>query len=177
MISWEIAKRAGPWIALVLSMALTGYMIWDAGFDSGSQSVQAKWDADKEAQRKAVDALQGKYANLEAQNRVQNQRNSDELAEKETAHAAALARLNAEYAGRMQLSEQRAGRYQRQAQGGAVEQANLARHAAELDRAVEEGRRLVAELATTIRQRDDQLRAVSQQLINDRNLFTVDETK
>ena len=177
MISWEITKRVGPWIALVLSMALTGYMIWDAGFDSGSQSVQAKWDADKEAQRKAMDALQDKYANLEAQNRVQNQRNSDELAEKETAHAAALARLNAEYAGRMQLSEQRAGRYQRQAQGGAVEQANLARHAAELDRAVEEGRRLVAELATTIRQRDDQLRAVSQQLINDRNLFTVDETK
>ena len=177
MISWEIAKRVGPWITLVLSMALTGYMIWDAGFDSGSQSVQAKWDADKEAQRKAIDALQDKYANLEAQNRVQNQRNSDELAEKETAHAAALARLNAEYAGRMQLSEQRAGRYQRQAQGGAVEQANLARHAAELDRAVEEGRRLVAELAATIKQRDDQLRAVSQQLINDRNLFTVDETK
>ena len=177
MISWEIAKRVGPWIALVVSMALTGYMIWDAGFDSGSQSVQAKWDADKEAQRKAMDALQDKYANLEAQNRVQNQRNSDELAEKETAHAAALARLNAEYAGRMQLSEQRAGRYQRQAQGGAVEQANLARHAAELDRAVEGGRRLVAELAATLRQRDDQLRAVSQQLINDRNLFTVDETK
>ena len=124
-----------------------------------------------------MDALQDKYANLEAQNRVQNQRNSDELAEKETAHAATLARLSAEYAGRMQLSEQRASRYQRQAQGGAVEQANLARHAAELDRAVEEGRRLVAELATTLRQRDDQLRAVSQQLINDRNLFTVDDPK
>lgn len=177
MISWEIIKRVGPWIALVISMALTSYMIWDAGFDSGSQSVQAKWDADKEAHRKAMDALQDKYANLEAQNRVQNQRNSDELAEKETAHAATLARLSAEYAGRMQLSEQRASRYQRQAQGGAVEQANLARHAAELDRAVEEGRRLVAELATTLRQRDDQLRAVSQQLINDRNLFTVDDSK
>ena len=177
MISWEIIKRVGPWIALVISMALTSYMIWDAGFDSGSQSVQAEWDADKESHRKAMDALQDKYANLEAQNRVQNQRNSDELAEKETAHAATLARLNAEYAGRMQLSEQRASRYQRQAQGGAVEQANLARHAAELDRAVEEGRRLVAELATTLRQRDDQLRAVSQQLINDRNLFTVDDSK
>lgn len=177
MISWEIVKRVGPWIALAVSMALTGYMLWDAGFDSGSQSVQAKWDADKEAHRKAMDALQDKYANLEAQNRAQNQRNSDELAEKETAHAATLARLSAEYAGRMQLSEQRASRYQRQAQGGAVEQANLARHAAELDRAVEEGRRLVAELATTLRQRDDQLRAISQQLINDRNLFTVDDSK
>ena len=177
MISWEITKRVGPWLALIVSMALTGYMLWGAGFDSGSQSVQAKWDAEKETHRRAMDVLQDKYANLEAQNRIQNQRNSDELAEKEKSHALTLARLNVEYAGRMQLSEQRANRYQRQAQSGAIEQANLARHAAELDRAVEEGRRLVAELAATLRQRDDQLRAVSQQLINDRKLLNLDEPK
>lgn len=177
MVTWEIVRRVGPWIALVLSMALTSYMIWDAGFDSGSQSVQFKWNADTQARSKAMDALQDKYANLEAQLRIENQRNSDELAEKETAHAVTLARLNAEYAGRMQLAEQRANRYQRKAKGGTVEQADLASHAAKLDRAVEEGRQLVAQLATTLRQRDDQLRAVSQQLINDRNLLTLDDTK
>ena len=177
MISWEIAKRVGPWLALIVSMALAGYMLWDAGFDSGSQSVQTKWDTEKETHRKAMDALQDKYANLEAQLRIENQRNSDELSEKETAHAVTLARLNVEYAGRMQLAEQRANHYQRKAKGGTVEQADLASHAAKLDRAVEEGRQLVAQLATTLRQRDDQLRAVSQQLINDRNLLTLDDTK
>ena len=177
MFQWGLVKRVAPWVLLAVSILGTFWYVYDAGADSGSRQVQAKWDDEKATYKKAIDTLRDQYATLEAKARIDNQRNSDELAEKETAHAAALARLNAEYAGRMQLSEQRAGRYQRQAQGGAVEQANLARHAAELDRAVEEGRRLVAELAATIRQRDDQLRAVSQQLINDRNLFTVDETK
>lgn len=177
MITWELVKRLLPWIVII---ALAGSIIWwvnNSAYNRGALSIQSQWDKEKEAHHKAIDALQDKYANLEAQARIQNQRNSDELAEKEKSHALTLARLNVEYAGRMQLSEQRANRYQRQAQGGAVEQANLARHAAELDRAVEEGRRLVAELAATLRQRDDQLRAVSQQLINDRKLLNLDEPK
>lgn len=58
-----------------------------------------------------------------------------------------------------------------------VSQANLASHAARLDRSLEEGRRMVAELSATLRQRDDQLRAVSKQLENDRSLFMTGDKK
>ena len=77
----------------------------------------------------------------------------------------------------MQLVEQRASRYQRLAKGGAVEQANLASHAARLSRSLKEGRRMVAELSATLRQRDYQLRAVSKQLENDRSLFMTGDKK
>ena len=177
MVTWEIVKKLAPWI---LATLVIGSLIWwvsHTAYVVGQRDTQEQWDAERATYKKAMDTLKDQYATLESKVRIDNQRNSDELAEKELSHAVILARLNSEYAGRMQLAEQRASRYQRQAQGGAVEQANLASHAAKLDRAVEEGRRLVAQLATTLRQRDDQLRAVSQQLINDRNLLTLDDTK
>ena len=177
MVTWEIVKKLTPWILAIL---VIGSLIWwvsHTSYVAGQRDIQEQWDADRATYKKAMDTLKDQYATLESKVRIDNQGNSDELAEKEKSHALTLARLNDEYAGRMQLSEQRASRYQRQAQGGAIEQANLARHAAELDRAVEEGRRLVAELAATLRQRDDQLRAVSQQLINDRSLLNLDESK
>ena len=177
MVTWEIVKKLAPWI---LATLVIGSLIWwvsHTSYVAGQRDIQEQWDAERATYKKAMDTLKDQYATLESKVRIDNQRNSDELAEKELSHAVILARLNSEYAGRMQLAEQRASRYQRQAQGGAVEQANLARHAAELDRVVEEGRRLVAELAAALRQRDDQLRAVSQQLINDRNLLTLDDTK
>ena len=177
MVTWEIVKKLAPWI---LATLVIGSLIWwvsHTSYVAGQRDTQEQWDAERATYKKAMDTLKDQYATLESKVRIDNQRNSDELAEKELSHAVILARLNSEYAGRMQLAEQRASRYQRQAQGGAVEQANLARHAAELDRAVEEGRRLVAELAAALRQRDDQLRAISQQLINDRNLLNLDESK
>ena len=177
MVTWEIVKKLAPWI---LATLVIGSLIWwvsHTSYVAGQRDTQEQWDAERATYKKAMDTLKDQYATLESKVRIDNQRNSDELAEKELSHAVILARLNSEYAGRMQLAEQRASRYQRQAQGGAVEQASLARHAAELDRTVESGRRLVAELSETLRQRDDQLRAVSQQLINDRKLLLLDDTK
>ena len=177
MVTWEIVKKLAPWI---LATLVIGSLIWwvsHTSYVAGQRDIQEQWDAERATYKKAMDTLKDQYATLESKVRIDNQRNSDELAEKELSHAVILARLNSEYAGRMQLAEQRASRYQRQAQGGAVEQASLARHAAELDRTVESGRRLVAELSETLRQRDDQLRAVSQQLINDRKLLLLDDTK
>ena len=177
MVTWEIVKKLAPWI---LATLVIGSLIWwvsHTSYVAGQRDIQEQWDAERATYKKAMDTLKDQYATLESKVRIDNQRNSDELAEKELSHAVILARLNSEYAGRMQLAEQRASRYQRQAQGGAVEQASLARHAAELDRTVESGRRLVAELSETLRQRDDQLRAVSQQLINDRKLLPLDDTK
>ena len=177
MVTWEIVKKLAPWI---LATLVIGSLIWwvsHTSYVAGQRDIQEQWDAERATYKKAMDTLKDQYATLESKVRIDNQRNSDELAEKELSHAVILARLNSEYAGRMQLAEQRASRYQRQAQGGAIEQANLASHAARLDRSLEEGRRMVAELSATLRQRDDQLRAVSKQLENDRNLFMTGDKK
>ena len=177
MVTWEIVKKLAPWI---LATLVIGSLIWwvsHTSYVAGQRDIQEQWDAERATYKKAIDTLKDQYATLESKVRIDNQRNSDELAEKELSHAVTLARLNSEYAGRMQLAEQRASRYQRLAKGGAVEQANLARHAAELDRSLEEGRRMVAELSATLRQRDDQLRAVSKQLENDRSLFMTGDKK
>ena len=177
MVTWEIVKKLAPWI---LATLVIGSLIWwvsHTSYVAGQRDIQEQWDAERATYKKAMDTLKDQYATLESKVRIDNQRNSDELAEKELSHAVILARLNSEYAGRMQLAEQRASRYQRQAKGGAVEQANLASYAARLDRSLEEGRRMVAELSATLRQRDEQLRAVSTQLKNDRSLFMTGDKK
>ena len=177
MFQWDLVKRVAPRVLLAVSILGTFWYIYDAGVDSGSRQVQAKWDDEKATYKKAMDTLRDQYATLEAKARIDNQRNSDELAEKEKSHAVALVELRREYDGRLLQSNKRASYYQRLAKGGAVEQANLASHAARLDRSLEEGRRMVAELSATLRQRDDQLRAVSKQLENDRSLFMTGDKK
>ena len=177
MFQWGLVKRVAPWALLAVSILGTVWYIYDAGVDSGSRQVQAKLDDEKATYKKAMDTLRDQYATLEAKARIDNQRNSDELAEKEKTHAVALVELRREYDGRLLQSDKRASYYQRLAKGGAVEQANLASHAARLDRSLEEGRRMVAELSATLRQRDDQLRAVSKQLENDRSLFMTGDKK
>ena len=177
MVTWEIVKKLAPWI---LATLVIGSLIWwvsHTSYVTGQRDIQEQWDAERATYKKAMDTLKDQYATLESKVRIDNQRNSDELAEKELSHAVILARLNSEYGGRLLQSNKRASYYQRLAKGGAVEQANLASHAARLDRSLEEGRRMVAELSATLRQRDDQLRAVSKQLENDRNLFMTGDKK
>ena len=177
MVTWEIVKKLAPWI---LTTLVIGSLIWwvsHTSYVAGQRDIQEQWDADRATYKKAMDTLRDQYATLEAKARIDNQRNSDELAEKEKSHAVALVELRREYDGRLLQSDKRASYYQRLAKGGAVEQANLASHAARLDRSLEEGRRMVAELSATLRQRDDQLRAVSKQLENDRSLFMTGDKK
>ena len=177
MVTWEIVKKLAPWI---LATLVIGSLIWWVSLTSyvaGQRDIQEQWDAERATYKKAMDTLRDQYATLEAKARIDNQRNSDELAEKEKTHAVALVELKREYDGRLLQSDKRASYYQRLAKGGAVEQANLASHAARLDRSLEEGRRMVAELSATLRQRDDQLRAVSKQLENDRSLFMTGDKK
>lgn len=177
MVTWEIVKKLAPWI---LATLVIGSLIWwvsHTSYVAGQRDIQEQWDAERATYKKAMDTLRDQYATLEAKARIDNQRNSDELAEKEKSHAVALVELRREYDGRLLQSDKRASYYQRLAKGGAVEQANLASHAARLDRSLEEGRRMVAELSATLRQRDDQLRAVSKQLENDRSLFMTGDKK
>ena len=177
MVTWEIVKKLAPWI---LATLVIGSLIWwvsHTSYVAGQRDIQEQWDAERATYKKAMDTLRDQYATLEAKARIDNQRNSDELAEKEKSHVVALVELRREYDGRLLQSDKRASYYQRLAKGGAVEQANLASHAARLDRSLEEGRRMVAELSATLRQRDDHLRAVSKQLENDRSLFMTGDKK
>lgn len=177
MVTWEIVKKLAPWI---LATLVIGSLIWwvsHTSYVAGQRDIQEQWDAERATYKKAMDTLRDQYATLEAKARIDNQRNSDEFAEKEKSHAVALVELRREYDGRLLQSNKRASYYQRLAKGGAVEQANLASHAARLDRSLEEGRRMVAELSATLRQRDEQLRAVSTQLKNDRSLFMTSDKK
>ena len=177
MVTWEIVKKLAPWI---LATLVIGSLIWwvsHTSYVAGQRDIQEQWDAERATYKKAMDTLRDQYTTLEAKARIDNQRNSDELAEKEKSHAVALVELRREYDGRLLQSNKRASYYQRLAKGGAVEQANLASHAARLDQSLEEGRRMVAELSATLRQRDDQLRAVSKQLENDRSLFMTGDKK
>ena len=177
MVTWEIVKKLAPWI---LATLVIGSLIWwvsHTSYVAGQRDIQEQWDAERATYKKAMDTLKDQYATLEAKARIDNQRNSDELAEKEKSHAVALVELRREYDGRLLQSDKRASYYQRLAKGGAVEQANLASHAARLDRSLEEGRRMVAELSATLRQRDEQLRAVSKQLENDCSLFMTGDKK
>ena len=177
MVTWEIVKKLAPWI---LATLVIGSLIWwvsHTSYVAGQRDIQEQWDAERATYKKAMDTLRDQYATLEAKARIDNQRNSDELAEKEKSHVVALVELRREYDGRLLQSDKRASYYQRLAKGGAVEQANLASHAARLDRSLEEGRRMVAELSATLRQRDEQLRAVSKQLENDRSLFMTGDKK
>ena len=82
MIEFKLIKQFAPWLILVMGLAASVYLIHDAGYDSGSSDVQAKWDEEKASYKKAMDTLRDQYATLEAKARIDNQRNSDELAEK-----------------------------------------------------------------------------------------------
>lgn len=177
MVTWEIVKKLAPWILATLVISSLIWWVSHTSYVAGQRDIQEQWDAERATYKKAMDTLRDQYATLEAKARIDNQRNSDELAEKEKSHAVALVELRREYDGRLLQSDKRASYYQRLAKGGAVEQANLASHAARLDRSLEEGRRMVAELSATLRQRDDQLRAVSKQLENDRSLFMTGDKK
>lgn len=171
MVTWEIVKKLAPWI---LATLVIGSLIWwvsHTSYVAGQRDIQEQWDAERATYKKAMDTLRDQYTTLEAKARIDNQRNSDELAEKEKSHAVALVELRREYDGRLLQSDKRASYYQRLAKGGAVEQANLASHAARLDQALEEGRHLVRELGETIRLRDQQLISLGQQIKADRNLF------
>lgn len=171
----ELLVKAGLYV--VLPLALLGgayYYAHHTGYEEGSADVQKKWDADKEADRIAIGKVQKQYDDLEAQNRADNQKNSDALVQKDKDHEAALAAAKLDYDHRLQLSASRATLYQRAAQAGTTQCGDLASYAAQLDGSLEQGRGLVRELRETLGQRDDQLRAVSQQLLNDRKLIDPD---
>lgn len=147
------------------------WFIHHQGYQAGEQHVQAKWDKAIDRQKTEIARLKDEVGKKETQFRTERQAHEDELAAANRRYSSAIAGLDSRYALRLQNSERRAGRYQHLSEGSAAERAALASHAGKLDASLEEGRRLVEELRTTLEQRDAQLKAVSQELISTRKLM------
>lgn len=167
----KIALKILPYVLGALLLYFVGSMVYDFIYDRGANSVQVKWDEDTEKRNLEIARLKQDFADREEDHRSENRRISSDLSKANLAHANAVAAVEREYDQRLRNAEQRASIYQRQAQGGAVERGDLASHASRLDAALEEGRALEQEYRATLGLRDQQLRAVSDQLLNDRALI------
>ena len=160
-------------MALFLFLALFGvYKIWSWGNTHGQTKIQKEWDQAKEAQAKAIQLQKDLNSALEAGNKKATEEATHALAEQNTKHQVELANAQSEFDRRLLQSEKRADVYKRMSQAGTTERGNLASHAAQLDRSLEQGRQLVRELRETLRFRDEQLKAVSAKLVADRKLLT-----
>lgn len=160
-------------IGLVGAALLGGSFFWfyEKGNSHGQSVVTEQWNQEKKLQDRAMQLLKDQYAVLEAGNRKKTEELTHDLAEAEKTHAVAMANAQSDFNKRLLQSDKRAAFYQRQTQTGTSECRVIASHAAELDRSLEEGRSVVAELSATLRLRDSQLTALGAKLLADRQLI------
>ena len=157
---------------LAALIAGTYAMAFKYGEFTGSTEVSTQWKKENDDRDNAYTALEKKNASEREAHQQREKELGDELKQAELDYETTLTGYRTDYASRLLLAEGRAGVYQRQARGSADEQQRLARHAAELDRSLEEGRALVRELGETLGQRDRTIHALGQIILNDRTLFT-----
>lgn len=151
-------------ISLLLSVGGLAYAL-------GKQSVQKEWDKQSTTYAMQLKTLQDKLKQEQADYNTKTEELSHDLSMAEQAHADRIAAVRAEYGQRLHDSESRAAIYQRQAAAGSTTCADLAGHAAELDRSLAEGVGLVEELRRTLELRDAQNRALGQQIRNERSFL------
>lgn len=167
-------RKLLPYVLIVCVILGLGYATYRHGYNHGSQKVRLLWEQDKATAQVAHTTLLELLARKGEEHRRKQQEIADELAQVRQTHEDALAQQRSSYEQRLLQSIRRATLYQRQAQAGAIAQRDLADHAARLDRALEEGIRLVEELAGTLGLRERQLILFSDQIRNDRQLLEGD---
>lgn len=171
-IQVRLLKALASFIAILLAMSVC-YLIGNIrGNTEGEERINARWSQEKQQYQEEILKLRTAYAEQEGLHRQETSRISEQLRKTEATHEEVLANLAARHVERLRISTQRAEVYQRQAEAGSAQCRDLASHTAELDRALEEGRGLVGELAATLRQRDAQLRLVGAQIANDRQILS-----
>lgn len=161
-------------IAVVLAglVASTYVFTYKYGEHDGVLDTTKAWDAENDSRDEAYRKLEKENTALQAAHTAKQNELEKQLDEASANYASSLQLVHNEFANRLLSSETRAGVYQRQARGSATEQERLARHAAELDRSLEEGRALVRELGETVKQRDRVIYTLGQVILNDRTLLT-----
>lgn len=159
--------------ALVILLAIGSlFLAHRVGKANGSAVVQAAWDKQDVVRQAEISRIELELARKESEHTIESKRISAALEKTNHDYQIALTELESVYTKRLLLSTQRASTYQRQANGTALERDTLAQHAAELDRTLEEGRRLVRELRDTLEQREVVIQELGKQILLDRNLLT-----
>lgn len=159
-------------LAIALVVAFGAAVKW--GDSIGETRVRKEVAEERLSTSQKINDLQADLLAASAVHAKEMQEIRDEWSKSELDHLSNVAGIHAEYAGRLQLSEKRADVYQRQARGSTIEQDRLAKHAAELDRTLEEGRSLVRELREAIGQRDSAIRALGSMILTDRKFFSAE---
>lgn len=137
----------------------------------GATEVSGLW-AEENKKRQVADAkFQKENAALMAAHTERQKSLEAQLEAASNQYADSLRVAHDEFAERLRNAETRTDVYQRKARGSEAEREYLARHAAELDRSLEEGRALVRELGATLRQREVTIRALGGIILNDRTLL------
>lgn len=156
-------------IKFLATLALLVLFLCGYSYKCGINNTKSKWDAEKAEVQDYVLKLENEYLFLIAEHERSVEELEEEARRNKEEFEAALVRANDAYTDRLRSTEQRASVYQRQAQADATERRNLANHAAELDRTLEEGRHLVRQLRTTLRQRELEIGRLGQQILLDRS--------
>lgn len=163
-------------VALLLAgiLAAAGYtaVVFHFGSNHGAAAVKVKWDAENKKRDIKSAEIVKRNNDLSAENDKLSGQITLNLEKINEKYEQGLAAGRLEYAGRLRESTTRAGIYRKQAEGSASERDHLASHAAELDRALEEGRGLVRELWETVGLRDQQIQQLSKQIQADRALLS-----
>lgn len=163
----SLIKYVGAPLAVVGCL----YFLYSTGYNNGVGAVEAERDADRAAQALVVAGLNGQLIEKERLHVAETQKIRSDLASREGEYDRDLARLRADYAVSLRVSEQRASGYRALAEAGPDQCRSLAGYTAQLDASIVEGRSVVEELRSTLVLRDSQLRLVGSQLLSDRQLY------
>lgn len=167
-----LLTRLLPGLAAAFAVASLFYYVYSLGADHKANELELEYQAKRNAHEEEVRKLEERIATNEKAHRRTSQLISDQLASLREDNSRMVAALRSGFALRLRESEDRAALYERMSEAGAVERANLASHAAQLDRALEQGRLLVGELRSTLAERDGQVRLLGDQLRADRELIS-----
>lgn len=154
--------------ALILIGSGTTTYAWFKGHKAGEVKIQTAWDLDAAKRDRAMNALLMKTRERDQQSATESVRIANDLSKTLDDAARAIADAHIASNKRLRQSEARARVYSGYAEAGPTERANLASHAAQLDKSLEEGRGLVEEFRITLGQRDREVVLLGQQIVSDR---------
>ena len=164
------AKLATAGISALLLIGTAVYL-YSHGKDAGVTETKTEWALDTARREAAINELRLKYSRLQVESTQENTRISDDLIHAREQARADLDAAAVAHGKRLLVSQERGAVYQRLAEAGPTERTGLASHAAKLDRALEEGRSVVAELGITLGQREEELKLLGAQITSDRKLM------
>ena len=161
-----MSKLAGVLLVSALALSASFFI-----YSKGANSVQVKWDAEKESTGLEMSRLRGITEQKQLQHQLEIDAITDRMETDRYEYEQTLAAIRSTYDQRLLTVQKRADVYERFSQGTASERDRLAKHATELDRSLEEGRALVRELGATLGQRDAAIRSLGSMILTDRNLI------